>query len=197
MMLVEKTTVAASSLPVAQFREHLRLGSGFSDDGLQDGILEIYLRAAMAAIEARTQKVLLERELVWTVRDWRDGVEEALPFAPVSAITQITRVTRQSEEQVPPSGEWQLIPDLHRPLIVGTLPRIPQGGSLRISVLAGYGPEWSDVPPDLAQAVLLLAAHYYEFRHDMAASGGAMPHGVQALIERYRTVRLFLGRARA
>lgn len=197
MMLVEKTTVEATALPVAQFREHLRLGSGFSDDGLQDGILEIYLRAAMAAIEARTQKVLLERELVWTVRDWRDGVEEALPVAPVSAISEVKRVARDGAETSLSAGEWQFIPDQHRALLVGSLPHIPQGASLRISFLAGYGPEWSDVPPDLGQAVLLLAAHYYEFRHDMAASGGAMPHGVQALIERYRTVRLFLGRARA
>lgn len=197
MMLVEKTTVEAAALPVALFSEHLRLGSGFADDGLQDGVLEIYLRAAMAAIEARTQKILLERELVWTLRAWRDGVEEALPAAPASAVTSVVRINRDGSETSVAQGDWHFMPDLHRALLVGTLPSIPTHGAVRITFVAGYGPSWSDVPPDLGQAVLLLAAHYYEYRNDMAVSGGAMPHGIQALIERYRTVRLFLGRARA
>ena len=52
MMLVEETTVPMSALPVAEFKDHLRLGSGFSDDGIQDALLDAHLRAAMAAIEA-------------------------------------------------------------------------------------------------------------------------------------------------
>lgn len=42
-------------------KDHLRLGSGFADDGMQDGLIEGYLRAAMAAIEGRIGKVLLAR----------------------------------------------------------------------------------------------------------------------------------------
>ncbi len=61
MMLVEQTTVPGAALPVAEFKDHLRLGTGFADDGVQDGVLEAYLRAAMAAIEARTGKILLTR----------------------------------------------------------------------------------------------------------------------------------------
>ena len=52
MMLIEETTVPVAALPVAQLKDHMRLGSGFSDDGLQDTVLETYLRAAIAAIEA-------------------------------------------------------------------------------------------------------------------------------------------------
>ena len=58
---------------------------------------------------------------------------------------------------------------------------------------AGYGPDWSDLPADLAQAVLMLAAHFYEFRHESAMSGQQMPFGVSTLIERYRNIRLFSG----
>ena len=81
MMLVEETTVPPSALPVTQFKDHLRLGSGFSDDGLQDGLLESFLRAAMAAIEARTGKILIEREFRWTLNAWRNGARQALPVA--------------------------------------------------------------------------------------------------------------------
>ena len=61
MMLIEETTVPDAALPVAEFRDHLQLGSGFSDDALQDPVLGVFLRAAMAAIEARVSKILIER----------------------------------------------------------------------------------------------------------------------------------------
>ena len=35
----------------------------------------------------------------------------------------------------------------------GAWPALPPGGALRIEVLAGFGPEWTDVPADLRQAV--------------------------------------------
>jgi len=50
MILNELTSVPSSAIPVTAFSEHLNLGSGFSDSGDQDSILETYLRAALAAI---------------------------------------------------------------------------------------------------------------------------------------------------
>jgi len=57
-MLTEDTIVPTEALPIAAFREHLRMGTGFAEDTLQDGLLERHLRAALAAIEARTGKIL-------------------------------------------------------------------------------------------------------------------------------------------
>ena len=74
------------------------------------------------------------------------------------------------------------------------LPDPVSGGSVEIDFTAGFGPVWETVPADLRQAVLLLAAQYYEMRHDGDADGAAMPFGVAALIERWRTVRLLGGR---
>ena len=196
MMLVEETTVPTSALPVAEFKDHLRLGSGFSDDGVQDAVLENYLRAAMAAIEARTGKILIEREFSWTLTAWRDDCRQPLPVAPVNAVSDVTLLDMQGQETVMDTDCWHLEPDMQRPSLqaVGAcLPRLSTGGSVRIGMLAGFGPEWADLPADLAQAVMLLGAHYYEYRHDVSRSTPAMPIGVLALIERYRTVRLFMG----
>ena len=66
-------------------------------------------------------------------------------------------------------------------------------GSVKIGFTAGFGPDWDDLPGDLGQAVLLLAAYYYEYRNETAVGEGYMPFGVSSLIERYRTVRLFAG----
>ena len=196
MMLVEETTVPSGALPVAQFKDHLRLGSGFSDDGIQDALLESHLRAAMAAIEARTGKILIEREFSWTLTAWRDDRRQPLPVSPVNAIARVTLVTRIGHETEINADLWYLEPDLQRPSLqpVGPcLTSIPAGASVRIEMLAGFGPEWSDLPNDLAQAVLLLAAHFYEYRHDVSRVSPALPVTFLALIESYRTVRMFMG----
>ncbi|WP_372884801.1 head-tail connector protein [Shimia sp.] len=196
MMLVEETTVLSAALPVAEFKEHLRLGSGFDDDGLQETVLESFLRASIAAIEARTGKALLERPFAWTLPRWRDAARQPLPVAPVSALAEVSLVDRMGEAVVVAPSVYRLVPDAQHPELrpVGNcLPSIPSEGQAEVRFLAGYGPDWSDVPADLRQAVMLLAAHYYEYRDDMALSGGCMPFGVTSLIERYRAVRLGAG----
>lgn len=198
MMLIEETTVPTGALPVALFKEHLRLGSGFADDGLQDTLIESFLRSALAAIEARTGKALIERTFSWTLTRWRDGSAQALPIGPVSAIVDVVLVDRLGGETVVDAASYQLRPDMQRPVlasVAAALPTIPQGGSVKVQMLAGFGPEWSDLPADLAQAVLLLAAHYYEYRHEVQYDGGCMPFGVSALIERHRVMRLTGGGA--
>ena len=198
MMLIEETTVPTGALPVAFFKEHLRLGSGFSDDGLQDDLLEIFLRSALAAIEARTGKALIERTFSWSVSQWRDATAQALPIAPVSAIVDVVMVDRGGAESVVDREAYYLRADMQRPVMAAVsacLPSIGKTDSARIRMLAGFGPDWSDVPADLRQAVLLLAAHYYEYRHEVQYDGGCMPFGVSALIERHRTLRLLGGGA--
>ena len=195
-MLVEETTVPQSALPVATFKDHMRMGSGFSDDDIQDGVLEGFLRAALAAIEARTGKITIERTFSMTLTAWRDTASQPLPLAPVRAIAGVAIVDRQgAETQVDPIA-YTLIQDTHRPHLragQAALPPIPAAGTARIHLSAGYGPDWSDLPADLAQAVMMLAAHFYEFRHDVGTGPKAMPFGVVSLIERFRTVRLFQG----
>ncbi|MGH1367257.1 MAG: head-tail connector protein [Maritimibacter sp.] len=198
MMLVEQTTVPGTALPVAQFKDHLRLGTGFADDEVQDTLLETYLRAAMAAIEARTGKILLSRSFTWTLTAWRDLAAQALPVAPVAAITELKIVDRLGGEEIVATTRYTLERDLHRPRLVASglvLPLVPVGGEIVISFDAGFGAAWGDLPADLAQAVLMLATQYYENRGagDSAIGAGDLPRPVQMLIQRYRTVRLFGG----
>ncbi len=60
MVLEELTSVDLSDLPMDAFKAHLRLGTGFADESVQDEVLESYIRAAMSAIEARIGKMLLD-----------------------------------------------------------------------------------------------------------------------------------------
>ena len=197
MMLNEETVVPAGALPLAEFRDHLRLGTGFADLGAEDAALEAYLRAAMAAIEGRTAKVLIARDFTLSLTRWRDAQSQPLPVAPVSAVAELRMVDREGTVEVVDPARWRLVRDMARPrleAISGYLPAIATGGTAEIAFTAGFGPAWSDLPVDLAQAVMLLAAQYYETRNALAATGDAMPFGVMALIERWRTVRVLGGR---
>ncbi len=195
MMLTELTAVPESALPVTALKDHLRLGTGFADDALQDGLLTAYLRSALASIEGRTGKVLLQRSFEWSLFEWRHPTRQPLPLAPVSQVTEVVLEASDGSAVVMPSG-WRLRPDAQRPVLIaeGTcLPAIPSEGAVKIRMLSGFGPVWSDVPADLQQAVLMLAAHFYENRAQMQGKGEAMPMGIRALIEPYRTVRVFMG----
>ncbi|WP_460273362.1 head-tail connector protein [Celeribacter sp. ULVN23_4] len=197
MILMEQTQVATAALPVAEFRDHMRLGTGFDDDGVQDTVLERFLRAAMAAVEARTGKVLISRDFLYTLTAWRDLSAQVLPVAPVTAVASFVIVDRLGTETTVDSAKYMLEQDMHRPRVVSTgfiLPQIPVAGQAKIAFTAGYADTWDDLPADLAQAVFLLAAHYYEHRHETAVGEATMPFGVSTLLERYRNLRLFGGR---
>jgi len=197
MMLSEVTAVPQAVLPVAEFKDHLRLGTGFADDGAQDALAEAYLRAAVAAIEGRIGQALIARDFLLELAAWRWPDAQALPVAPVSAIVSVTVKDRAGVADLIDPVRYSLIRDAQRPKIVAAgalLPGIPVGGTVELVFNAGFGPAWADVRADLAQAVFLLAAHYHEFRHENGVSQ-AMPFGVMALIERWRTVRVLGGGA--
>ena len=196
MMLIEQTQVPDTALPVAEFRDHLQLGSGFADDGLQDAVLLAQLRAALVAVEKETGKVLLPRTYQYVVTAWWDPAQQALPVAPVSAVQSfdITRLDGSSE--VIDAGDYRLKPDQHAPALVAngwTLPTIPVGGTAEIVFDAGYGAGWSDAPADLRQAVLMLATHYYENRSASGSRARLMPEGPASICARYKPIRLFGG----
>ena len=194
MILTEVSAPPTAAVPVRAFAEHLRLGSGFADDGSQDAVLELYLRAAMAAIEARLGRVLLAREFTWTVTHWREDSSQGLPIAPVQSVASLTLVGADGTETAVEPEAWSVLRDMQRPRLVGrfgrNLPRIPRSGHAEVRIVAGFGATWDEVPADLRQAVFLLAAHYYENRSEAAPSGAAMPFGVLVLIEAYRTTRI-------
>ncbi|SMO96962.1 head-tail connector protein [Paracoccus laeviglucosivorans] len=198
MMLVELTAPPIEALPVAGLRTHLRLGTGFeiAEDATETAALAGFLRAAIATIEARTGKVLLARQFRLRLDDWRDPEGQPLPLAPVTAIERVEIDDGAGRITVAAPDTWGLQPDMQRPMLVprgAWLPGVPDAGFATVTFSAGFGAVWDAVPDDLAHAVLLLAARYYEDR-GFEGNALAVPFGVSALIERWRAVRVLGGR---
>jgi len=195
MILTEVAPVPDSALPLEAFKAHLRLGTGFGEGNLQDSVLIGFLRAAVSAIEARTGKGLIRRTFEWVLPRWRDPSRATFPVAPVVAISAVVVKDGAGSQTTLDPGLYHLEQDTHHPKLRparGHLPLVAKGGSAKITFEAGLATHWGDLPADLAQAVLMLAAHYYEYREDTGLHGGCMPFGVTSLIERYRAPRLSL-----
>lgn len=200
MRIVEETVPEITALPVAELRAHLRLGTGFAatESPTETASLAGYLRAAISVIEARTGKVLLARNFRWEVDDWRDRLGQPLPLSPVEAINAVEIDDGSGKRTVVAPDSYLLRPDSQRPWLMPRstiLPSVPRLGYVIIHFRAGFGAGWASVPPDLAQAVLMLAARYYEDRgFDDSGQRGGLPFGVSTLIEKWRAVRTFAGR---
>lgn len=195
-MLIEEEIVPDTALPVEAFKAHLRLGTGFTETDVQEPVLIGFLRAAIATIEARTNKVLLRRSFSYSLSRWRDATGEVLPLAPVTQIDEMQIVDATGAAVTIDPVRYGLEEDAQRPRAVAlgsAFALIPSGGKAVFQFQAGFGEDWDAVPSDLAQAVFLLAAHYYEYRDETSLARGCMPFGVQTLIERYRPMRLFTG----
>jgi len=183
MMMTERNGPARVPVEIRDFADHLHLGTGFEDDGAQDAMLEMYLRAATSAVEARIGKALITRGLRLILTNWRDGAQ-GVPVAPVVALEEVRVVDAAGHARMVPNVTLRV--DAHRPVLLGSV-SVPEGGQVEVDFTAGYGPDPADVPPDLRHAVKLLAASYYENR-----SGGQdhWPFGVLALLDAHRPVRL-------
>jgi uncharacterized phiE125 gp8 family phage protein len=194
MILTEVSAPPVAAVPVRAFAQHLALGSGFADDGSQDAALEIYLRAAMAAIEARLGRAMLAREFSLSLPCWREESSHTLPIGPLRSVESVTLIDADGSEEAADPDAWSVLRDSQRPRLVGrfgrSLPRIPRSGRAEIRFVAGFGASWDEVPADLRQATFLLAAHFYENRSETGAVAGSMPFGVIMLLEAYRTARI-------
>lgn len=196
MILTELSSVGDDALPVQQFAEHLRLGTEFAETALQNDLLSIYLRAAIAAIEGKTGRVILQKNFSWQVTGWRYVDHQVLPARPVVSVTALRTFDRAGAVTDHGPDTYDFVADDSVPSIqsVGSsLPSIADGGSAEIEFVAGHGAIWAEVPNDLQQAVIILASQFYENRTGAPDPSGVLPMAVLALIEPYRPIRLFGG----
>jgi uncharacterized phiE125 gp8 family phage protein len=193
MILTETSPAAVTPVSLDEFKAHLRLAQGFAPDAAEDALLDRYLHNANAVVEARIDKALIRRGFKLQVTAWNRDGQLVLPVGPVALIGSLSFVLGAATIPLPTTA-WSLEPGSSRQLLSGpggsALPAIPEGYLAELIFDAGFGDTPGDMPGDLSQAVMLLAAHYYEHRYGAAVSGQGIPVAVQALLETQRSFRL-------
>ncbi|MEM6971924.1 MAG: hypothetical protein AAF577_03890 [Pseudomonadota bacterium] len=194
MRLTETGPGPIPTPPLSLFKEHLRLGFGFADDGSEDVLLGEYLRAAVGVVERRTARALVTRPFVLSVSGPdRDGCV-VMPVGPVSAVTGVSIVDGVLTTALD-VGDWRVSPG-ETGQRVGRVsappPVVPAGGTLQIAFLAGLAADWDAVPADLAQAVLILAADFYARRGSEGVKSieADLPEAFLRLIGPWRPIRV-------
>lgn len=186
MSLTLLSPAAAEPVTLSTLKEHLRI-----DHGDEDALINGYLVAAVRAVEARAGLALMPQTWRW-ITDAIPGEALTLPLSPAAAVSDVAFLLDDGAESPVSAGEYQFVAGAPGRFAVNRSTPQPssQLGGVRIDFAAGYADE-NAVPDDLKQAVLTLAAHFYERRE--AASETRIydvPQTVDALVAPYRQVRL-------
>lgn len=183
------TPPALEPVSLSDARVFLRL-----DQTEEDGLLGTLITAARLMIEAASGRMLIDQSWRIVLDRWPDGGEIRLPLSPVSSVVAARVYNALGQAQTVPGSALQLDEVADPPVIriVGPIPEIGRmRAAIEIDVFVGYGPAASDVPALLRQAVLQLAARWFEQRGDVAGrDAAALPAEIMVLVAPFRRARL-------
>ena len=189
MTLFRTVEPAAEPVTLAEAKAQLRI-----DHDSEDALLAGLIRAARSEVEVQTGIALIDQS-------WRLALDRLPPDGCVLVrrhpVVEILSVTVYGLD-----GEAMLVdPDDYEADLASRPARLqfaqPTGilrrmNGVEIDVRAGFGEAGPDVPDLLRRAVLVLVAHWYEFRAAYRAEDQpvSIPAGFDRLIAGYRLGRL-------
>lgn len=183
------TPPAQEPVSLSEARTFLRL-----DQAEEDDLLGTLITAARLMVEAASGRLLVDQTWRIVIDRWPDGGEIRLPLSPVGAITAARVYDALGVAQPVSPAALQLDTAADPPVvrIVAEVPEIGRSrGAIEIDVVAGFGATAVAVPVLLRQAVLRLAARWFERRGDVVGRDAeALPPEIMALIAPFRRARL-------
>ena len=183
------TPPAQEPVSLSEAKTFLRL-----DQTAEDDLLGTLITAARLMVEAASGRLLVDQAWRIVIDRWPDSGEIRLPLSPVGSITAARVYDVLGAAQVVASAALQLDVAADPPVIriVAEVPEIGRArGAIEIDVVAGFGATAAAVPALLRQAVLRLAARWFERRGDVVGRDAeALPPEIMALIAPFRRARL-------
>lgn len=177
--------------PVTQSEvyRHLRLVEDATEKAYADAVADV----AREYVEQYSGTALLTQTWELTLDHWWEGVLE-LPYPPLQSVSSIKYIDSDGVEQTlsasaysvttgDPVGYVQFAADTTVPVARA------EAGAIRIRFVSGYTAA-ANIPASLKQAVLLLAANWFENREPVLLSGAIpqqIPMSARALMDQYRS----------
>jgi len=178
---------AAMPVTLAQAKAHLRVTSDTEDD-----TITALIAAATQYLERDTGQALIDQQ--W--RAWWDdvpcdGVLE-LMRSPVRGIVSVSVYDAEGNATVLDGSDYyvNLVARPARVRLADTVTEAMRANGIEVDFDAGYGEAGTDVPDMLKRAILVLVAHWYEFRGVFDAAD--QPVSVPALYARLTRYFRFL-----
>ncbi|MDN5928908.1 MAG: head-tail connector protein [Hyphomicrobiales bacterium] len=189
MTLFRTTAPAVEPVTVAEAKAQLRIGHDGEDDFI-NGLI----RAAREEVEARAGVAMIAQDWRLALDRWPRFGRVALLRHPVVEILSVTVYGAEGEASLvdPSTYEADLVSRPAR-LYFTTRPEpacIMNG--IEIDFAAGFGADAKSVPERLKRAILVLVAHWYEFRAGFSAGDQpvSIPPEFERLISSFRRGRL-------
>lgn len=184
------TAPAQEPLILAQAKEHLRID--IPDD---DVLISSLIRAARELLESELGRALVTQTLDYTLDAFPPLGPLLLPRGPLQSVTSVTTIDSAGVSQVWASTNYLVdlysSPPRIMPAYSKSWPTVQDRmAAITVRFVAGYGLTPSSVPGPIAQAMLLLIAHYYEHREQVIDAVGAnvlvLPQAAERLLANYR-----------
>jgi uncharacterized phiE125 gp8 family phage protein len=183
---------AVEPVSLAEARAFLRLDD---DDTHENDLVQALIEAGRLLLESATRLIFITQSWRLTLPRIRgQGFEHReirLPLAPIIAITQVRTFDEDGTAQTVDPTLYRLRPGAVPPLLVLTdgFPGAP--GGVEIDLEAGFGPDASQVPAPIRQALRMLVARWFEERGDgQEPASIELPADVALMIAPYRHLRL-------
>jgi uncharacterized phiE125 gp8 family phage protein len=189
MTLFRTVDAAVEPVSVAEARQHLRIGHE-SEDALIAGLI----RAARQEVEQTTATAMINQTWRLVLDDWPRQETVLLRRTPVREMLSVTIFDADGAGSVLAPEHYQL-DGTSAPARLHFAKRPPPGlalNGIEIDFAAGYGEAGTDVPDLLKRAMLMLVAHWYEFRGAFGPDSQpvSVPDEYRRLVAAWRTPRL-------
>lgn len=189
MTLIRTVVPAAEPVTLAEVKAHLRL-----DHDSEDELLSGLIRAAYEDVERTAGLALIEQSWRLALDKWpREGCV-TIPLYPVREILAVTAYGFEGEASLigPSAYQADMASRPARLHFDGPPEALRAMNGIEIDFVAGFGEAAPDVPDLLRRAIVLLVAHWYEFRASFGPGDQPVsyPAGYERMIAPFRRRRL-------
>lgn len=191
-----KITTGPAAAVVATSDAKLWMRVTHSDE---DAVIASLITRATNYVENETRRQLINATYTFSFDMFPHGDVIYSPVSPLGSVTSIAYLDADGASQTLATSVYGVdtIRDPGRIYLKSGQEwpsTLDQEQAVTITAVAGYGTASTDVPEPLIQAVLMLAAHYYEHREAVDPKGNTfapVPMGVERLILQYRVAEYF------
>ncbi len=195
------TAPVLEPLTLAETRLHLKLdATGSPPSHADDSLVNNLIKAARTHLDGRygrLSRALITQTWELVLDKFPDKRDIRIPLAPLISVISVKYDDVNAAEQTVASANYMVdvvssfgwivpITSFSWPATLDTI------NAVRVRFTAGFGPNPTDVPEPIRQAMLLMIGNWYENREEVVIGQGAIqiPLAAEALLSPYELVTI-------